>query len=72
MGRGDGAYWDAFAAPATPPDLGWFPAAIAGQGRADLDRALRERRDCFLGEALEYLTQQPPRPQGPLPARRTA
>jgi len=48
---------------ATPPDLGWFPAAIAGQGRPDLDRALlRERRDCFLREALEHLTQQPPRP----------
>lgn len=52
----DVAYWDAVAALATPPDLGWFPAAIADQGRPDLDRALLlERRDHFLREALTRL-----------------
>ncbi len=52
----DVAYWDTVAALATLPDLGWFPAVIADQGRPDLDRALlRERRDSFLREALEHL-----------------
>jgi aminoglycoside phosphotransferase (APT) family kinase protein len=52
----DVAYWDTVAALATPPDLGWFPAAIADQGRPDLDRALLlERRDSFLREALAHL-----------------
>ena len=50
----DIAYWDAVAGLATPPDLGWFPTAIAEQGRPDLDRALLlERRDSFLREALD-------------------
>jgi hypothetical protein len=53
----DVAYWDTVAVLATPPDLGWFPAAIAGQGRPDLDRALLlERRDSFLREVLEHLS----------------
>jgi aminoglycoside phosphotransferase (APT) family kinase protein len=52
----DVAYWDAVAALASPPDLGWFPAAIADQGRPDLDRAaLLSRRDSFLRAALEQL-----------------
>jgi hypothetical protein len=33
----DIAYWDIVAALATPPGLGWFPPAIAGQGRPDQD-----------------------------------
>jgi aminoglycoside phosphotransferase (APT) family kinase protein len=50
------AYWDVVAGLATPPDLAWFPAAIAGQGRPDLSRALLlERRDSFLRVALEHL-----------------
>ena len=32
----DVRYWDIVAALSTPPDMGWFPAAIAGQGRPDL------------------------------------
>jgi hypothetical protein len=41
---------------ASLPDLGWFPAAIADQGRPDLDRAvLLSRRDSFLRAALEQL-----------------
>jgi len=52
----DVAYWDTVAALATPPDIGWFPAAIADQGRPDLDRVLvLERRDSFLRQALAYL-----------------
>jgi aminoglycoside phosphotransferase (APT) family kinase protein len=47
------AYWDVVAALSTPPDMGWFPSAIAGQGRADLTREiLRRRRDEFLQFAL--------------------
>jgi aminoglycoside phosphotransferase (APT) family kinase protein len=50
------AYWDAVAALATPPDMGWFLAAIAGQGRTDLDRTtLLQRRDAFLRQALDVL-----------------
>lgn len=52
----DVAYWDAVAALATPPDLGWFPAALAGQGRRDLTReVLATRRDAFLRDALRRL-----------------
>ena len=52
----DVAYWDTVAALATPPDLGWFPASIADQGRPDLDRAvLLERRDSCPREALAHL-----------------
>jgi len=50
------AYWDVVAALATPPDMGWFPAAINAQGRLDLDRAaLLQRRDTFLRQALDCL-----------------
>ncbi len=52
----DVAYWDVVAALATPPDMGWFPAAISAQGRPDLDRAtLLQRRDTFLRHALDRL-----------------
>jgi aminoglycoside phosphotransferase (APT) family kinase protein len=52
----DVAYWDAVAGLATPPDLGWFPDAMADQGRPDLDQAtLVERRDAFLSAALDRL-----------------
>jgi aminoglycoside phosphotransferase (APT) family kinase protein len=52
----DVAYWDAVAALATPPDMGWFPAVISAQGRPDLDRAtLLQRRDTFLSQALDRL-----------------
>jgi aminoglycoside phosphotransferase (APT) family kinase protein len=52
----DLAYWDAVAALSTPPDMGWFPEAIAGQGRPDLTRELLvRRRDEFLRAALERL-----------------
>lgn len=54
----DVPYWDAVAALSTPPDLGWFPGAIAGQGRPDLVRELLlERRDAFLAAALDRLDQ---------------
>ena len=50
----DVPYWDVVAALSTPPDMGWFPAAIAGQGRPDLTReALLRRRDQFLRSALD-------------------
>jgi aminoglycoside phosphotransferase (APT) family kinase protein len=50
------ARWDVVAALSTPPDLGWFPGAIAGQGRPDLGRELLlARRDEFLGDALDRL-----------------
>jgi Phosphotransferase enzyme family len=53
------ARWDVVAALSTPPDMGWFPDAIAGQGRPDLGREVREvllaRRDAFLGDALDRL-----------------
>src|SRR4029450_1926681 len=39
----------AVAALSTPPDMGWFPGANAGQGRPDLTRdVLVRRRDAFL------------------------
>ena len=50
------ARWDVVAALSTPPDMGWFPGAIAGQGRPDLSReVLLARRDAFLGDALDRL-----------------
>jgi aminoglycoside phosphotransferase (APT) family kinase protein len=52
----DVAHWDAVAALSSPPDMGWFPGAIAGQGRPDLTRELLiERRDAFLRAALDRL-----------------
>jgi hypothetical protein len=52
----DVAYWDVVGALSTPPDIGWFAAAIGDQGRPDLDRAtLLRRRDAFLGRALDRL-----------------
>jgi aminoglycoside phosphotransferase (APT) family kinase protein len=52
----DVAYWDVVASLSTPPDMGWFPSAIAGQGRADLTReVLLRRRDEFLRSALSDL-----------------
>jgi Ser/Thr protein kinase RdoA (MazF antagonist) len=48
------ARWDVVAALSTPPDMGWFPGAIAGQGRPDLRRELLvARRDDFLRDALD-------------------
>jgi hypothetical protein len=58
MGRPapDLAHWDVVAALSTPPDMGWFPSAIAGQGRSDLTReVLLRRRDEFLRFALSGL-----------------
>jgi Ser/Thr protein kinase RdoA (MazF antagonist) len=52
----DVAHWDVVAALSTPPDMGWFPGAIAGQGRPDLTRELLlRRRDAFLRAALDRL-----------------
>lgn len=52
----DVAYWDAVAALASPPDMGWFPEAMAGHGRPDLTReVMLKRRDAFLGHALSQL-----------------
>ena len=52
----DLAHWDVVAALSTPPDMGWFPGAIAGQGRPDLTRDLLvRRRDDFLRAALDRL-----------------
>jgi aminoglycoside phosphotransferase (APT) family kinase protein len=52
----DLAHWDVVAALSTPPDMGWFPGAIAGQGRPDLTRELlTRRRDAFLRAALDRL-----------------
>jgi hypothetical protein len=49
----DVPYWDAVAALASPPDMGWFPVSMAAQGRPDLTReVMLERRDAFLGAAL--------------------
>jgi aminoglycoside phosphotransferase (APT) family kinase protein len=49
-------YWDAVAALASPPDMGWFPASMAAQGRHDLTReVMLERRDAFLNAALGRL-----------------
>ncbi len=53
---GNVAYWDMVAALSTPPDMGYFAEAIAGQGRPDLDpEVLIERRDAFLRRALDRL-----------------
>jgi aminoglycoside phosphotransferase (APT) family kinase protein len=55
----DIAYWDIVAALSTPPDMGWFPEAIAGQGRRDLSQqVLLQRRDAFLRGALNRLDGQ--------------
>jgi hypothetical protein len=44
------------AALCTPPDMGWFVEAIAGQGRPDLDQSTQlRRRDAFLRAALDRL-----------------
>jgi aminoglycoside phosphotransferase (APT) family kinase protein len=52
----DVPYWDAVAALAAPPDMGWFPVSMALQGRPDLTReVMLERRDAFLGAALRRL-----------------
>jgi aminoglycoside phosphotransferase (APT) family kinase protein len=52
----DVAYWDAVAALASPPDMGWFPVSMALQGRPDLTREVMvERRDAFLDAALSRL-----------------
>ena len=52
----DVPYWDAVAALASPPDMGWFPVSMAAQGRPDLTReVMLERRDAFLGAALSRL-----------------
>jgi hypothetical protein len=49
-------YWDVVAGLATPPNMGWFPAAISDQGRPDLDRSiLTRRRDEFLRDAMARL-----------------
>jgi aminoglycoside phosphotransferase (APT) family kinase protein len=49
-------YWDAVAALATPPGLGWFPETISAQGRQDLTRELLlERHAGFLDRALVRL-----------------
>jgi aminoglycoside phosphotransferase (APT) family kinase protein len=53
----DVPYWDAVAALASPPDMGWFPISMAAQGRPDLTReVMLERRDAFLRAALRRLT----------------
>jgi aminoglycoside phosphotransferase (APT) family kinase protein len=52
----DVAYWDAVAALASPPDMGWFPTSMACQGRPDLTRAVMlQRRDTFLEAAVRRL-----------------
>jgi Ser/Thr protein kinase RdoA (MazF antagonist) len=52
----DVPYWDAVAALASPPDMGWFPQSMAAQGRTDLTRGVMlERRDTFLAAALSQL-----------------
>jgi aminoglycoside phosphotransferase (APT) family kinase protein len=52
----DVPYWDAVAALASPPDMGWFPESMADQGRPDLTReVMLERRDAFLTSALDRL-----------------
>ncbi len=52
----DIAYWDAVAALASPPDMGWFPQSMTLQCRPDLTRkVLLERRDSFLAAALNQL-----------------
>ena len=57
---GNVAYWDMVAALATPPGLGWFPEAIAAQGRPDLTRELLVRRHAdFVRQALDQLRNGP-------------
>jgi aminoglycoside phosphotransferase (APT) family kinase protein len=52
----DVPYWDAVAALASPPDMGWFPMSMAAQGRPDLTReVMLERRADFLDAALSRL-----------------
>jgi aminoglycoside phosphotransferase (APT) family kinase protein len=52
----DVAHWDVVAALSTPPDMGWFSGALAGQGRPDLGQeVLVRRRDAFLLAALARL-----------------
>jgi aminoglycoside phosphotransferase (APT) family kinase protein len=52
----DVPYWDAVAALASPPDMGWFPVSMSAQGRPDLTReVMLERRDAFLDDALSRL-----------------
>jgi aminoglycoside phosphotransferase (APT) family kinase protein len=52
----DVPYWDAVAALASPPDMGWFPTSMAVQGRPDLTReVMLERRAAFLDAALSRL-----------------
>jgi aminoglycoside phosphotransferase (APT) family kinase protein len=47
------AHWDLVAGLCTPPDIAWFAAAIADQGRPDLSQSvLLRRRDEFLEAAL--------------------
>jgi aminoglycoside phosphotransferase (APT) family kinase protein len=53
----DVPYWDAVAALASPPDMGWFPVSMALQGRPDLTRdVMLDRRAAFLDAALTQLT----------------
>ena len=52
----DVAYWDAVAALASPPDMGWFPESMAAQGRPDLSgEVMLDRRNAFLAAALSQL-----------------
>ncbi len=52
----DVPYWDAVAALASPPDMGWFPTSMAAQGRPDLTReVMLARRDAFIDAALSRL-----------------
>jgi aminoglycoside phosphotransferase (APT) family kinase protein len=52
----DVPYWDAIAALASPPDMGWFPISMGLQGRPDLTReVMLKRRDAFLDAALSQL-----------------
>jgi aminoglycoside phosphotransferase len=52
----DVPYWDAVAALASPPDMGWFPLSMALQGRPDLtSEVMLGRRDAFLDSALSRL-----------------
>jgi aminoglycoside phosphotransferase (APT) family kinase protein len=59
----DVPYWDAVAALATPPDMGWVAPVIADQGRSDLTGdILNERREAFLLAALSQLDPHQPSP----------
>lgn len=52
----DVAYWDAVAALASPPDMGWVQPTMADQGRPDLTaELLTKRREEFLNHALGQL-----------------